>query len=69
MSRKVYITPREAEIIKLMMTGKTYPEVARNLKISLSTVKTHILNAKLRLDASNIKEAIAISITKNLVSL
>lgn len=67
MSRRIYITPREAQILGLMKHGNTYPDVATALHISLYTVKTHVLNAKLRLNASNIKEALTIAITQNLI--
>lgn len=67
--RQPYLTPRETQIIQLMLTGKTYPQVAESLKICLPTVKTHMFNAKLRLNADNVKHAIAISIRYKLISV
>lgn len=54
------ITQREHEVILLLITGKTYKEIAAELFISLSTVKTHVSNiyskAKVRnrLELSNL---------------
>lgn len=36
------LSPRELEILKLVVEGYTNPEIAGTLYISLSTVKTHI---------------------------
>lgn len=54
------ITPREHEVILLLITGRTYKEIAAELFISLPTVKTHVSNiyskAKVRnrLELSNL---------------
>jgi DNA-binding NarL/FixJ family response regulator len=36
------LTPREAEILRLVMQGQTNQQIARNLLISVSTVKRHL---------------------------
>lgn len=38
------LSPREAEIAVLVMTGKQNREIAKQLHISLSTVKKHLFN-------------------------
>jgi DNA-binding CsgD family transcriptional regulator len=38
------ITPREHEVMLLLITGRTYKEIAAELFISLPTVKTHVSN-------------------------
>lgn len=54
------ITQREHEVILLLITGRTYKEIAAELFISLPTVKTHVSNiyskAKVRnrLELSNL---------------
>ena len=54
------ITPREHEVMMLLISGKTYKEIADELFISLATVKTHVSNiyskAKVRnrLELSNL---------------
>lgn len=40
--RQYDLSPRESEIVQLMLEGKTNNEIAETLFISLSTVKTHI---------------------------
>jgi DNA-binding CsgD family transcriptional regulator len=57
---KLGITQREQEVLQLLVTGKTYKEIAAELFISLPTVKTHVSNiyskAKVRnrLELSNL---------------
>jgi DNA-binding CsgD family transcriptional regulator len=57
---KLGITRREQEVLQLLVTGKTYKEIAAELFISLPTVKTHVSNiyskAKVRnrLELSNL---------------
>ena len=54
------ITQREHEVILLLITGKTYKEIAAELFISLPTVKTHVsniyskANVRNRLELSNL---------------
>ena len=38
------ITPREKEVLKLVIEGKTNKEIAEELFISFSTAKKHISN-------------------------
>lgn len=42
------ITPRQAEIIQLFGSGKTYRQIAHELHISRHTVENHIRQAKAR---------------------
>lgn len=63
------LTKREAEVICYTANGKTLEEVAMILGISRNTVKTHIFNARLRLDATNLMQLVALSITKGLISM
>ncbi len=62
---KFGITQREQEVLQLLVTGKTYKEIATELFISLPTVKTHVSNiyakAKVRnrLELSNLISSIS----------
>ncbi len=54
------LTPRETEVLKLLITGKAYKQIAEQLCISLPTVKTHVsniyskTNVRNRLELSNL---------------
>ena len=41
---KYEISPREAEVFKLLLTGSTNGEIAKQLYISENTVKFHVRN-------------------------
>lgn len=47
------VTPREGEIIHLVLMGKTNAEIAAALFISLKTVKHHLYNIYLKLNVRN----------------
>ncbi|MCI7146341.1 MAG: response regulator transcription factor [Clostridiales bacterium] len=47
------ITPREKEFIELIYKGKSNKEIAEELFLSESTVKTHIYNIFRKLDVKN----------------
>ena len=53
------LTPREREILALLVTGKTNAEIARALFISLSTVKTHVASIFDKMGAGNRFEVLA----------
>ncbi|MFX5336352.1 LuxR C-terminal-related transcriptional regulator, partial [Acinetobacter baumannii] len=41
-SAQPLLTPRELEILKLIVHGYTNPKIAQELVVSIETVKTHI---------------------------
>ncbi|MDP4263314.1 MAG: LuxR C-terminal-related transcriptional regulator [Bacteroidota bacterium] len=51
------LTNREISIFRLIAQGKTNKEIAADLSVELSTVKTHINNLYSKLDCTNRKEA------------
>ncbi len=53
------LSDRELEVLRLLVAGQSYDEIAQALVISLNTAKTHIKNVYGKLGASNRKEAIA----------
>jgi len=55
----VRLTQREREIVKLIAEGKTNKEIAAQLNMSEQTVKTHIKNIMLKLEADNRYKIIA----------
>jgi DNA-binding CsgD family transcriptional regulator len=50
---KMDITPREGDVIRLVLQGKTNAEIAAELFISLKTVKHHLYNAFMKLRIKN----------------
>lgn len=53
------LTPREVDIMRLMASGLTNKEIARQCFISVSTVKRHTANIYLKLEVSNRTKAAA----------
>ena len=47
------LTPREAEVMRLLARGYAYKEVARRLSISIKTVETHASSVLRKLQLSN----------------
>jgi DNA-binding NarL/FixJ family response regulator len=47
------LTPRETEILKLIATGLTYPQIAGRLVLSPRTVQNHVQNTLVKLQLHN----------------
>jgi len=52
------LTVRELEVLQLLATGLTNPQIADQLVIGSGTVKTHTLNIYRKLDVANRSQAI-----------
>lgn len=61
------LTPRQKDVLTLLVKGQSNKEIAENLTISQSTVKHHVRAVLEKLDASNRSEAVAIAIRQRLV--
>jgi DNA-binding CsgD family transcriptional regulator/tetratricopeptide (TPR) repeat protein len=61
------LSPREQEVLKLLATGKSNPEIGRMLFIGSGTVKTHVSNILGKLDVSSRSEAIGVAHRKGLL--
>ena len=62
------LSRREGEILELLSHGLTGESIARRLILSSETVKTHIRNAMVKLEASTRVHAIAIAIRSGYIS-
>jgi two-component system, NarL family, response regulator LiaR len=51
------ITPREAEVLRLLAQGRTNPQIAQDLKVSRGTVKIHVQNIIAKLGVSDRTQA------------
>lgn len=61
------LTPREKDILELLVRGDTNPEIARTLLLSRSTVKSHVQHILAKLEVSDRTEAVARTVQLGLV--
>jgi len=62
------LTPREREVVQLLVGGKTNQEIANRLTISLGTARLHVSNILGKLAVSNRTEAALFAVQHGLVS-
>jgi DNA-binding NarL/FixJ family response regulator len=55
------LTVREEEVLRLMATGLSNPEIAQRLVVSMETVKTHVGNVLTKLGAQNRTHAVVLA--------
>jgi NarL family two-component system response regulator LiaR len=56
------LTPREQEVLALMVEGLSNPDIAERLVVSRSTAKAHVSNILSKMGVSNRAEAIALAL-------
>ncbi|MBN1875543.1 MAG: response regulator transcription factor [Anaerolineae bacterium] len=61
------LTPREKEILGLMVEGLSNPDIAERLYVSRSTVKFHVSNILSKLAVESRTEAVAVALQNNLI--
>jgi DNA-binding NarL/FixJ family response regulator len=62
------LSPRELDVVRAVARGRTNNEIAAELFVSLSTVKTHLANVHAKLDARNRVEVAAWAWENGLIS-
>ena len=65
-ARIASLTPREREVLALMIKGLTNPEIAERLVVSRATAKAHVSNVLSKLGVSNRAEAVAVALQNKL---
>lgn len=63
------LSPREVEVLELVAQGTTNKDIARELWVSETTVKSHLLNTCEKLGAADRTEAVALAFKKGILSL
>ena len=61
------LTPREREVLSLVVEGLSNPQIAERLTVSRSTAKAHVSNILSKLGVANRAGAIAVAIQHKLV--
>lgn len=61
------LTPRELEVLRLLMTGASNQTIARELVVQLGTVKRHVSNIMDKLQAKSRLEAVARARARNII--
>ena len=61
------LTPREREVLALMVEGLTNPQIADRLIVSRSTARAHVSNILSKLGVTNRAEAVALALRSRLV--
>ncbi len=67
MERIRTLTPRETEVLGLLASGNASQDVANELFISLTTVRTHIQNILRKLEVHSQLEAVALAFKRGLI--
>ena len=63
------LSPREVEVLTLVAQGRANKEIARSLRLSEATVKSHLLHIFEKLGASDRTHAVTIAIRRGIIRL
>jgi DNA-binding NarL/FixJ family response regulator len=64
---EVELTPRERDVLACLVQGMSYKAVARDLTISIDTVRSHIRSVYRKLQVNNVAEAVGRALREGLV--
>jgi NarL family two-component system response regulator LiaR len=62
------LTPREKEVLALLVDGKRNKEIAEMLTLSMGTVRVYVSNILSKLEVTNRTEAVSLALQHNLIS-
>jgi DNA-binding NarL/FixJ family response regulator len=65
--RSIQLSERELEVLKLLVEGKSNPEIAAILYLSLSTIKTHVRGIMSKLAVDDRVQAAVVALRSGLV--
>lgn len=63
------LSPRELDVLKLMVDGLANKEIANRLCVAEGTVKTHVVAVLRKLDASDRTQAVIIALKRGIIRL
>jgi two-component system nitrate/nitrite response regulator NarL len=64
---KTVLSPREAEVLRFLADGLSAPQIANELQLSTSTIKTHLQRLYERLEVSDRAAAVAEGMRRGLI--
>ncbi len=64
-----FLTPKEYQVLSMLLEGRSNNDIAEALNISKFTVKTHVQRIIKKLDATSRQHAVAIALELKLISL
>lgn len=67
-ARDLGLTPREHEVLRCLVGGQSYKQVAGELEISIGTVRTHIKRLYRKLDVHSVAEAVSRALREGIVT-
>ena len=63
------LTPRESEVLRLIASGRSNPQIAETMRISIKTVQNHRINLMAKLDTHSLPDLIRTAIKLGLINL
>jgi DNA-binding NarL/FixJ family response regulator len=61
------VSPRERQVLMMIASGEVTEGIAKKMKLSSETIKTHVQNVLVKYDAHTRAEAVAIAVRAGVV--